>query len=88
MHSKYLDHKTIKSSVFKNSRYTNLDNELQELSKKEKAEYGLSEQLKIKKENIQTKLNELGNQLEILEDNLRFAIFNEERVKSNMFFSY
>jgi hypothetical protein len=55
---------------------------LQELSKKEKAEYGLSEQLKIKKENIQTKLNELGNQLEILEDNLRFAIFNEERIKS------
>ncbi|EGR32582.1 hypothetical protein IMG5_076020 [Ichthyophthirius multifiliis] len=59
------------------SKYRNVEQEMQELIKKEQREYGLDEKLRLKKENLQAKLIETQQNLDMAENNVRLSIFEE-----------
>lgn len=63
-------------------KYEQLDNELENICKKERVEFGLDEASKIKKENLEKKIQEASMQLESLEAVVKLVIFNEKIEKS------
>jgi hypothetical protein len=65
------------------SKYKGVEKDLNQLLKRENEEFGLSEADKNKKAQLETKVNEVFNELQIQEDNLRFALFDEVREKRN-----
>ena len=60
----------------------NLEHELSIVLKKESEHFGLTENDRTKKEQLQSKINEIFTQVEIMEDNLRFTLFDEVKKKS------
>eukprot|EP01016_Furgasonia_blochmanni_P008566 TRINITY_DN13496_c0_g1_i2.p1 TRINITY_DN13496_c0_g1~~TRINITY_DN13496_c0_g1_i2.p1 ORF type:complete len:503 (+),score=153.07 TRINITY_DN13496_c0_g1_i2:505-2013(+) len=65
----------------KSEELDNLERELQHIMRTEKEEYGLTEAQKLRRQALETKVNELESQVQILDDNLRFILFHEQKLK-------
>lgn len=77
----------IEQFEMKMSKYQAIETEYEELSKKERKEFGLDEVSKSKKESLEKKIQETAQQLETLEETLKLMIFKEKTQKS-WFFEY
>jgi len=78
------DYERIDNYEKKVRKMENLEHELNQLGKEEKDKFGLTEGNRIKKEQLQSKVNELWTQLEIMEENLRFTFFDEMKEKKKI----
>ena len=67
----------------KMNKYQNIEGEYEELCKRERKDFGLDELSKVKKENLEKKIQETATQLETLEETLKLMIFKEKTEKSN-----
>ena len=60
-----------------------IENELRSLYEKEQASFGLSDENQRKKQNLEAKMNESAQQLEIAEDNLKYHFFEESGMEKS-----
>ncbi len=67
-------------------KYQGLERELHEFNRREQAEFGLSEEDKNKRDQVEAKVNENYPQLQIMEDNLRYHLFDETKSRSKLYF--
>jgi len=64
------------------SKYNSLNSEVQELQKKQDKEFGLNDKLMKKLEDSEKKLEEMYQNVLTYEDNLRYWLFNEQKMKN------
>ena len=67
------------------NKYQAIESEYEELTKRERKDFGLDEISKAKKENLEKKIQETAQQLETLEETLKLMIFKEKTEKSTEF---
>ena len=73
----------IEQFELKLNKYQNIENEYEELCRRERKAFGLDELSKVKKENFEKKIQETAQQLETLEETLKLMIFREKTEKSS-----
>ena len=81
------DYDKINNYEKKLRQYQGLEREIEIINKKEREEYGLSENEKSKRSALETKVNEAYSKLQMMEDNLRFALFEETKTTKGSFLS-
>jgi len=64
------------------NKYQSIEEEYEDLCRRERKDFGLDEVSKAKKENLEKKIQELAQQLETLEETLKLMIFKEKTEKS------
>lgn len=69
-------------------KFKNLEAELRQIYEKEQQAFGLSEENQRRKQNLTEKVNQIAQQLEITEDNLKFYFFEETAKDKSTFFFY
>lgn len=62
-------------------KFNNMDRELNELIRREQAEFGLTEEDKQRRNQLESKVTELRSQVEIMEDNLKYQLLDEVKSK-------